>query len=509
MANVLGLGGLTTSSGTEKLIAAYGNDFINVDTGAGFGINLTSTNDVNFSSFLDRLFFQNFNDTPKTFDGTSWTNLHVKKTPVAKYIKQFGTRMYLGHVKINSTTYASRVIYSDLPSIDGDGNQTIQWGIDYGTDGSVTANTNRFTSATAGFKTYGIKVGDKLVIESGANAGEYTVSKVVHDTRIDVLETFTTTQNSITFWVGSNWFDVRTNNSDVITWIEENNDRFLMFKNDSLHRYDGSSLRTIKGVPGTTSGRSVVNIGGATIYFHGSTRDKTGFYLYDGVTSRKISNKIQPFIEAISSANYASVVAWSEGNVYRAYVGTLTNKNSSNDAYNISQSNSIITYSVSDNTFSIDTSADAIKCAAYFRESAQTKTFLGDDGGQVFQANSGYSFNTVEIPFAAETKVIYPRGSEIMNVFTRLEIVARDASRVTVSYKLWDTPYEVDQEWRELGNLSRDLTEFNLPADRGRAKGIQLRFDEMSSKEPSPVIEKITLYSFAESLQNPEISRLP
>lgn len=508
MPSILGLGGLNTSGGTDKLIAGFTNDLIDVDAGTGFGLNLTSTNNCEFESFLDSLFFQNNNHTPLTYDGSDWTNQHVKHTPVSKYLKEFNQRMYLGYVKINSTTYASRVMYSGLPTVDSAGNDTVQWEFQSGTNGSVTANTNRFRAANAGFKTYGIKVGDPLTIESGANAGIYTVSRISDDQMVEVLGEFTTTQTSITYWVGSNWFDVRTDNSDIIQGVSENSSNLLLFKTDTLHRYNLTNLKQVRG-PGTSSGRSIVYFPekDINIYFHGSIKDRTGFYLYDGSNATNISRAIQPFIDAISASNYNAVVGWAEGDVYRAYVGDISNQNSANEAYNISDSKVVFSYSIPDNKWSIDPIADTVKCAGTMREDNQLKVFLGNDSSEVFVTPSGYSFDGDSIRFAYETKVIYPRGSEVINFFTRAKVIARDASRVSVSYKLWGTPFDVDQTWTGLTDLKRDMTELTIPRSSSKGAGIQFRFEEYGTKEPVPTIEKITVFSTPDTLDTPELKK--
>jgi len=507
MVDILGINGIASSAGNNKLLAGYGNDIVNVDTGLGYGLNLTSSNNIEFANFLDSMFMQNFDHTPLTFnpDTNTWSKLHVRHTPKSKFIFPWNEQMYLGHIKINSTTYASRVWHSNFPGTDNKGNQTIQWGFQSGTNGSVTKNTNRFRSANSGFKTYGITVGDTLVIESGANAGQYVVSRISDDQMIEVLGQFTSDQSSITFWVGSNWFDVRTNNSDTIQGFSENSNNLLIFKTDTLYRYNRSALKTMRG-PGTSSNRSIVYFPNrdVNIYFHGSSKDRTGFYLFSGTQSTNISRAIQPFIDAIDSSNYSLIVGWAEGEVFRAYVGNLTNQNSANDAYNISDVKVVMSYSIPDNKWSIDPITDVIKAAGTLRESGQLKTFLGNDSAEVFLTPSGYSFDGDPIKFAYETKVIYPRGNEVVNVFSRLKIVARDAGRVSVSYKLWGTPFDVDQIWNGLGDLKRDVTELDIPLRHSRACGIQLRFQEYGTKEPVPTIEKISIYSVPETLETPE-----
>lgn len=495
-----GIIGHNRSDDTNTLIAAYGNDLVNVDTNAGYGLAISSSNDSEFALFLDDIFWQNFNHLPLTFNGSAWSTKHVAHCPKAKYLKQFGTRMYLGYVKINTTTYASRVWYSDLPK-----NNTIQWGFMSGSNGVANTDTKLFTAALAGFETYNLKVGDPLIIETaGNNQGQYTIANIENDQRLTTSENFKSTLGSLTYWAGSNYFDVRTDDGDIIKWLGENNNRLLVFKQNSLHRHDGSSLRTVKGVPGTSSGRSVVNIRGVTIYFHGSTKDKTGFYMYDGVNSQRISNGVQPFIDGISASNFDDVIAWREGDTYRAFVGDISNTNSSNNAYNIERSKAVFTYDVSSNRAFIDSIAHTVKATGYFRESGEEKVFFQDDSGIVAQTPYGNSFAGSDIPFKLELAPHYPRGSEIMNVFTRIKIVARDARGVSVGYKLWDTPLKVDGEYTALPDLENDTTELLIPNHHNRACGLQLRFLETGQTEPTFHIEKISIYSYTDTLYTPE-----
>jgi hypothetical protein len=496
MANITGIKGFNSET-ISALIAAYGNDVVNVDTGKGYSLNLNPSYKVEFEVFLDYLFLQNFNATPVTFDGLNWGRTNVARTPKAKYIKEFGSRVYLGYVEINGTNFPSRVIYSDLPK-----NNTIQWGIEWGTNGACTAGTSRFTSANSGFSTYGIKVGDPLMITSGANIGEYTVSEIVSDMDIRVEETFKATATSQSFWVGSNWFDVRTDNNDFITWITENNDRLLIFKQDSLHRYDGSALRTIKDAPGTTSGRSVVNLRGVSVYYHKGVADRSGFYACDGTKSVKLSNSIQPYIDGISDSMSSEVVGWREGNTYRAYVGDITN-----DDHDISISKAVVSYDFGIDAWSIDPISDTITCATEIREANTQRVILGNSESQALLTPSGYDHNGEPIHWSAETSAIYPRGLTTMNIFTKAIITAKKAGGINVSYLLWDSPAEIDDNWHPLGDLEHDRTEFLIPTRHANAFGISYRFEEAGKTNPNFRIESVTTVSYPQRTNIPEIRK--
>lgn len=510
--SVKGIHGFNKSDGTSVVLAGYANDVVNVDTGLGYGLNIGGTR-VDFETFLDMVFVQDGIITPRTFNGTTWGYNGVRKCPIfTGGIRQFKTRMYGLNATIPDINkpFTSRIFYTDLPTLDGS-LDTVFWGLTWGTTGIAYNNTNRFRSENstnpginAGFKKYGIKIGDPLFIyDSRFALQKYTVASIIDDLEIRTVETFrldagTAIYTGINFWVGGNWQDVSTNNNDTGMWLIENNDKLMVFKKHSLHRWGGpgTPLQKVKGAPGTSSARSVVNVGKEyTMYFYGGNYQATGFYLYDGVSSTKISNAVQPFIDAIDPNFYGSVVGWKEGNVYRAYIDTLTGTNSSNKSFNISMSKAVFTYDSETGAQSVDPISDVIATTGYFLEGGKEKTLLGTDSGKILYTPSGNSFNVLPIPFKVATYPIYPRTTRFLNDFTRIQVLGRDLAGIRVYYKLWDNPLDVDQDWRPLGDLKWDRTELIVPKDHCYASGIQLMFEETSIRENSCVIEKITIFS--------------
>lgn len=498
MANILGLKGFNTSGGTNLLLAGYGNDIVNVDTGLGYQQNIASSNNQEMEVFLDRVFWQNFSDSPRTFNGSAWskTDCVTSKTPKAKFIKRFDVRLYLGYLNYLSTDFASRVWYSNLPE-----NNKITWGLEYGTGLTQTTLSAVVSSDGAKFKSKGIVEGDEFVITTGPNTGSYRVNSVDKETQITLTEALQYTSTVNSFWVGSNYFDVATNNNDVLTWLEESNNRLLCFKKHTLHRYDKNSLVMVKGAPGTNSGRSVINHNkGVTLYFYGNkqTSNSTGIYLYDGVGSKKISNAIERFIKSISPSIYPSIVGIDEGDFAKFYVGNLSDTNDFNPSFNISKTRAVLTYNVVTNDWKIDEIGDVIKVTTKFEESNELSTFIGNDSGQVYETENGYSFGSSTMGFDVELMPFYPRGTEVENNFTRIKIYSRNARGVSVYYKLWNDPYKVDDKFYPLGDLVNNMTEFIINTDHNISSGIQLKFLENGSSESNYYIEKIVVYSYAE-----------
>lgn len=483
MANILGLKGFSRSTGEKLLLAAFDNDIVNIGTGLGYGINLTSTNNVNFEVFLDSLFFQNYIDTPRSFDGTTWTRAHTSKLPLAKYIYSWNNRIYLAYLKIGTQEFPSSIWWSELPN-----NNTIQWGYERGTNMSTIAGNTLVTSANAGFKSYRIERGNHLFIIDGADAGEYIVETVASDQHLVLTEAMKATASNLTYWVGGNRIDVRRDDNDFITGITENNDQLIIFKQDTLHRFDNFTTRRIKGAFGTTSPKSIVNLGGLTVYFHGSFGTQTGFYAYDGTESIKISSSIENHIAGISTGKYTTIAAWSEGELYRAFVGDLSNTN-----YDISLSKVVLTYNVNTQRWSIDPIADNITTATTFRQAGTENIYLGTDNSQILITPSGNSFNSVDIPWVNNTNFYYPSGTDYLNTIKRVNIYSTNAEGLRVLYKLKYTPYATDQQWKGLGEISDGKTVIELPTSHNQASGIAFKFQGTDQQEATAIIEKMSI----------------
>ena len=486
MSDVLGLGNYNKSSvSTNKLFAAYANDIIDVDTSNGYTQGLTTDQKGEFATYLDYCFFVNGTDATRSFNGSSWsTSGVVNRCPIAKYIQVSGVYAYLGYVTINGEVYPSKVWKSGLPY-----SNAPRWEIEWGTNLVQTASSAVITSANAHFEDYGIKAGDDFWILDGDNTGQYIVYTVDSNTQITLTETLDSNDSSNSYIVGSNYIDVRTDDNDYIRGLGENSNRLLIFKLLSLHKYNGSSLVEVTGAPGTSSHRSIVNVGGYTLYFHGSEPKTTGIYLFNGLESVKISKLIQPYIDGISASMYPSIVGWQEGDWYRCYVGDI-----SNPQRNISVSKAVISYNVSSNKFSIDPINKTIKCSTKFLEDNQLKTFLGDDNGEVFYTPNGYNYDGDPIPWAMETGPIYPEGSEINLRFTRIQVIGRDARSVRVRYKLYNSPLNIDTQWQPLDDLENDKTELRVPSNHRQGCGINIRLEDNSNRENSLSIEKITIF---------------
>lgn len=508
MANIVGIKGFNPSSGAGRLLAAYGNDVVNVATGTGYGLNLNG-NDAEFENFLDRVFLQNNNARPVTYRTSTnkWTTEYVGRTPISKYIREFKSRLYLGYCGFASPqppldtgnavlSFPSRVFYSDLFQ----GN-TLTWGVEWGTNGKPYLDTPIFEATVSGgdliqsFKGTNIKVGDPLFLTSGnaklINDRPYIVISIPSAYRIVVDRNFPVTDTGQNYWVGSNWFDVAPDDGDVITGFGESSDRLLIFKLMSLWFYTGSQLKQVTGAVGTSYQRSVINDRfGNTYYFHGSDPKITGIYKYNpSGGSRRISKPIDKFIAGMSTANYDNVVAWSEGPELRWYLGNLSATN-----HIEAMTNAVATYNTETGAWTVEPIADVITAVTTWRIDNEEDTYLGTSDDEILQADDGNSYNTSPIVSAVETKVYYPAGSEMICEMPYIQVISRNAKGIRMQYKMWDNPTGVDDHWYPLGDIQDDKTEFAVPMNHNEGSGIQLKIDETGTTENDWYIEKFSIF---------------
>ena len=488
--SIYGLGALNTSTGTEKLVALKnrhfwvwnsGND--NWELQSGVGKYLTADTYTYHEEFLDYQFWCNGTDLNRTYNGSSWSlTANVTDSPIGTYPKVFQNKMYLGDITIlianGRTAFPSRVWVSNVPTQDANGAWTITWGFESGVDLATTASSAVVTSAGSVFKTRGIKVGDEFFITSGNNAKKYIVSSIDSETQITLTENVTNTGTGQYFWVGSNYFDINSNDGDFIKGLGDNSGRLLIFKQNSLHRWDGASPEQVKQVPGTTSHRSIVNLKDFTFYFH-----PTGVWRYNGVTAELISEPIWDVIEAISSSNYANVTAWTDNARFvKFYVGN-TSANLFTDLPAITDC--VLVYDITLDNWSLMSLAHSITVTAPWVESNAHKIYAGFSDGHVYQLETGTDFDGSAIPFRLRTKTYYPIAPEATVSGERMEEYTQGGQNLSIGYRRIRQPHPDDKDFRPISQA--------FPVHERELRGIDFEATE-SGTGASFLLEKLSMF---------------
>lgn len=484
--SILGLKGISTPT-YNVLLAAYGNDMVNLATGLGYGLALTPGNNVEMETLMGGIFFQNGVDRPLFFNGTAWTTQNVARPPLGKLIRVWrsASRIYVANVTINGKQYPSRVQYADLPVNNG-----IQWGFEYGNQLTTTAGSPTVGAANAGFLTYNIKIGDPFFIQTGADKGQYTVLSVDADQQITLTTPLTTTASGIQFWAGGNWFDVGPDDSDYITWMEINNDQLMVFKRDTLYQVqasDGSQIHQVRGAYGTTSGRSVQNLHEITIYWYQGVGLSTAFYAYNGLYSQKISAPIDNHIAAMTQQ--INPVAWREGELYRCFLGNLFDQ-----TYDIDITNAVATWDYTTKTWSIDPIDDIPVVTDEFRQNVLKNAYFGTNESLVMVTPQGNTYNGNPTPFSVTLSTVYPQGPAVICVFTRIQVISHDMRGSVVQARRHLDPMFDQEEFMDVGQISAERTEFKLLMRNFQSAGLEIRIMGIDGMELTGRIDKVIVF---------------
>lgn len=500
-ATILGCGKLNTSSGTDKLIAFAGTDayIYNSSTEAwdAQSRGYTASQSFETENFLDELFVVNgLTDAPENYSGSAWsTTNNVTDMPKSKYIKAYAERLWLFNISVPvGGNFPSRVWLSDPPI-----NNAIRWGFESGTDLATTASSGVVTSAGALFITRGVEVGDNFFIVGGSDDGEYEVASVDSETQITLTTDLTATASNQSFWVGNNWFDIARDNSDVGKGIGRNSDRILFFKRFSLWKFlkgnaldnSGDSLIEIKGVPGTTSNRSITNVRDWTFYWSDS-----GMWRCNGTTSQLMSNAIQEIVDGITTANLPNIVGWSVADrIVKMFVGDVNNTTTG-----LTISNCVVCYDAFSSTWWVESYDDVINCSTKWLDNDALTNFIFSNDGEAFKSETGNSYNSNAFPMEVETWFYFPIAPEVSVNFTRFKIYTENGRGFRFEYKLayYDDQhgFRIDDDWRRLKVKKSSQWEHEVMVDEheNKSAGFAIKAMESSDSNARPLIERIAAY---------------
>lgn len=125
---------------------------------------------------------------------------------------------------------------------------------------------------------------------------------------------------AITWDTTNDYLDVNPDDGDVITGLENNGNRLLIFKSRAMYRWQFGQVEAdrIIGV-GTDSQDSIATNFDVGITFFAN---RNGVYAYSGGRPRLISRKIQPYINAVS--NWTTVYGICDKDHYYLAVGDIT-----------------------------------------------------------------------------------------------------------------------------------------------------------------------------------------
>lgn len=254
------------------------------------------------------------------------------------------------------------------------------------------------------------------------------------------------------------YFDVSPKDGDEIMGLKVNFQKLLIFKEESLWRYDKNTLQQFPGAPGTNSQRTVKNVLGYTLYFH-----KTGIYRIDQGSVVKVSRAINDVIEGVKSINLARTCAEVNGDHYRLFVGDVENPMTG-----IEIDNCLIDFDVAKNKFVLESLDHVPRVFSEYRDdrsdvtysddsytysyvdktysglvTAEDFRFFGDSSGDVWQLDDEENqMDSANISAYFETPNYYFAGIHRHGNLQALKIYVEKARRLRLYYSIDDKAWE-------------------------------------------------------------------
>lgn len=195
-------------------------------------------------------------------------------------------------------------------------------------------------------------------------------------------------------WPSTNFIDVNRKDGENITGLKRNGNLLIIFKENSLYRWDGRSVDAdLVTDVGTTSQESVANAKGFTFFFN-----PRGIYLTQGGFPVEISRPVDRWIRGMSAGFYDDVAGWTDRDHYYCHIGTTT-------VDGTTFTNAGLVYTISKKSWHAYTFADDFRVFTVRRAVDGTLTILGGDtNGAVQTMLSGNTDNGDPIVYEFESK---------------------------------------------------------------------------------------------------------
>jgi hypothetical protein len=265
-------------------------------------------------------------------------------------------------------------------------------------------------------------------------------------------------------WTGvaTNFVEFGYDDGDIITGGAECLDRLIVFKTNSMWKYDESSVEQIADV-GCDSHRSIIKVNKVLYWYN-----RNGFWRWRGAQPELISAKAQPFIDAMSQSTLSSVVGVCyNGFEYRAFIGTVT-------VEGITYTNAWFCWDTRREKCYIRCTAAPAKSACTYTESNTgiQRAYFGDNDGFVYKfatkVDAVFSDSGTEIDSFFITKNLDYGVPEDRKIVNRMNVFSKYAMGMKVAVDV-DNSGEFSEANKPIG-MSRNVDEIPLIAGGNRYK---------------------------------------
>lgn len=360
---------------------------------------LTAGKKMDISIFGDYAFFTNGNDTPRTHNGSAWSQATMTtNAPTAFYNHPYNDRMYFGRTATNP----SRLYYSSL-------------------------------------------------IDAGV----------------------------ITWTTATDYIDIFPDDGSYIRGLGVQNDRLLIFKDHSLHTWDGVyNIVSLSHSVGTLSKDTIVNLGPYTFFL-----DRRGVYITQGGRPVQVSQKVYDYIEAMTTTQLEAAWAIADGDSYYLFIGAVNGL-----------TNGMLKYNLIQDTWTIYELGDNFTVGCRHEVGGVEKAYACTNDGDVMKLWDGLTDDGTAVVMDVRTRWFWPSGPENFNNFEKIIVFSDYADSTKVYTQMSE---DADFSATAIGTLNDEYSALNFT---GRGRGIRYKFTDNATDERTEVHGFTQIYNPGEAL---------
>lgn len=266
------------------------------------------------------------------------------------------------------------------------------------------------------------------------------------------------TAGAISWTSGNGSIQINPNDGDAgITGLVTNGTVELIFKRNSIYRWDGSSTFANKIINvGAPSQEAIAAHDSGFVYFLGLGKNTIAAYRTTGGYPQKISQNIERWFSAINPANYSNIAVFCDEDNFYLSVGSVTVDGQT-------YTNAWFVYTISMQTWHIENRATSFSVfAPYIDATGNVTTVGGDSSGNVQTINSGTTDNGTAISAEVEFNPL------LFTTRARVKLIPN----VTTYANFWQGLgfyLKADKEdYKAVGEAKKEEQHFNSLSVRGK-----------------------------------------
>lgn len=180
------------------------------------------------------------------------------------------------------------------------------------------------------------------------------------------------------------WVDrgINPNDGQISRMAVRHRGRIVIFKDESIYRYDGANEPEAHINIGTRSGKSVVK--NIDLFFH----HPTGIYKMGAGEPILISRAVQKYLDNMLSSNWENVSAGKDKENVYFWIGDVTINDPLEFDNGETYTNVVLVYNIYAQNWSVYTGWDA---RTWYYDESNGQTYFGTSTGKIFKINTGYA----------------------------------------------------------------------------------------------------------------------